>query len=125
MFERKNNLLIMQERRAKARVKKTLKVVQCSSQYLFERNYLSRDISEDGICLLSPHRIEIGEEIKIGISFPECEQPVVAVGKVMRRNETNDRNFPFILGIQFTKVSKKAYHQIRNHMRYFALKDEE
>jgi len=118
---KKSNMV--KERRGTVRVEKCLTVVRCSTKYLFETNSLSQDISEDGICLLTPHRIEIGEILKLGIYLPKFKKPVRVTAKVLRRNETNNPKFPFILGMQFLNITKEAYHQIINHIRYYALKD--
>lgn len=110
------------ERRKDARAIEALTVVRCSSKVLFESNFLSRDISEDGICLLAPYKMEIGEVVKLGIYFPEQKNPVIAWGKIMRRNESNSADFPFMLGIQFTQIDKSDYEQICSHLKYFFLK---
>ncbi|UCC94824.1 MAG: PilZ domain-containing protein [Candidatus Omnitrophota bacterium] len=120
---RKYHHTTVKERRKHFRLKKSLTAIRCSSKYLLENNYLSRDISEDGICLLSHHGMNIGEKIKLGIYLPEFKKPVIAVGEVIRQHETNDLRFPYMLGIKFIKINPVAYHQIRNHIRYYALKE--
>ena len=110
----------LDQRRYK-RYKSALKVKLCSSEYLLKKDLLSEDISENGICLLSPYKIEIGEMIELGIYLPEVKRPVLTTGKVLRRNETNDVKFPFILGIKFMGIAPFAYQQILNHLRYYFL----
>ncbi|MDD4294339.1 MAG: PilZ domain-containing protein [Candidatus Omnitrophica bacterium] len=113
----------IEERRQNIRVKKTLSVVQCDSEYLLEHNYLSMDISENGICLLSTNRIEIGEDITLGIYLPESKIPVVATGSVVRRNETGDEKYPYLVGIQFTQINDTDYERIQAHIRYYTLQE--
>ena len=119
---RKRNRHTTKERRKEVRLEESLSVIRCPSKFLLENNCLSRDISEDGICLLSQRKIDIGETIKLGIYVPELKNPVIAVGQVMRRNSSDNIDFPFILGIKFIKISPSAYEQIRNHVRYYFLK---
>ncbi len=118
---KKNNHKITKERRKFPRHKTSLKVALCPSQYLLEKDLLTKDISEDGICLLSPYKIDIGEEIELGIYLPEFKKPIITKGKILRRNETNDIKYPFILGIQFTEIDKEVYQQILKHIRYYFL----
>lgn len=120
-MEKNSKYLSKNERRKHPRHKASLKVVLCSADYLLERDLLTKDISEEGICLLSPYSIEIGKEIELGIYLPEFKKPVVTKGKVLRRNETNDIKYPFILGVQFTQISKDVYEAILKHIRYYFL----
>ncbi len=120
-MKKNNQYISKKERRKYPRHKTSLKVVLCPSQYLLERDLLTKDISEEGICLLSPYKIDIGEEIELGIYLPEFKKPVITKGRVLRRNETNDIKYPFILGIQFTQISKDTYDAILKHIRYYFL----
>ena len=122
MLKKHSRQTTIKERRKGARLKEPLTVIRCPSEFLLENNCLSRDISEDGICLLSQRKIDIGETIKLGIYLPEFKKPVIAVGKVMRRNGSDNAEFPFILGIKFIKIAPRAYEQICNHVRYYFLK---
>ena len=109
----------VEERRRYLRRKESFTVTLCSTEYLFKKNLLTKDISEDGICLLSPYKIEIGEIIELCIYLPESKKPVTARGKVLRRNEVNDKNYPFIMGIQFVDIPGDDYKQILKHLRYY------
>jgi hypothetical protein len=86
---------------------------------LLKNDLLTKDISEDGICVLTPYKVDIGETIELGIYLPDSKVPVLTTGKVMRRNETNDPQFPFILGIRFIEIDPSAYQQIIKHIRYY------
>jgi c-di-GMP-binding flagellar brake protein YcgR len=110
------------EKRRYFRLKDTLNVVRCPVKYLFESNALTRDISEGGICILTPHKMEIGERIELGIYVPESKTPILATGKIVRRNETNDPNYPFILGIEFIKINPEERNKILEHIRFYLLK---
>ena len=123
MLKEKKKHLAVKERRKHSRKSESIKVALCPSKYLLEKDLLSKDISEDGICLLSPYRIEIGETIELGIYLPESRKPVIAKGKVLRRNEVNDENYPFIMGIQFVDISGGDYKQILKHIRYYFLEN--
>ena len=113
----------VKERRKYSRKSESVNVALCPSKYLLEKDLLSKDISEDGICLLSPYRIEIGETIELGIYLPESKKPVITKGKVLRRNEVNDENYPFIMGIQFVDIPGDDYKQILKHIRYYFLEN--
>ncbi|MBN3040858.1 MAG: PilZ domain-containing protein [Candidatus Omnitrophica bacterium] len=111
------------ERRKGVRVNKSLTVALCPSKYLLRTNALSRDISEDGICLVSPYRFEIGKTIELGIYLPGFEKPAVTVGEVVRRNETDDPKFPYLLGIKFIQIDPKIKEQILEHMRFYMVQN--
>ena len=115
--------IMTQERRKKIRLKKSLAIVHCPSKYLLQSNALSRDISEDGICLLTPHKMEIGETVELGIYLPENKGPVSAVGEVVRRNETNDPNLPYLLGIKFAKIDPKIRDHVLEQIRFYMPKE--
>ena len=68
MIKKDRYKIMTEERRKQARFRKTLKVFLCPTKYLLQTNALSRDISENGICLVSPYKIEIGETVKLGIA---------------------------------------------------------
>lgn len=123
MPKSKQNIMT-QERRKKVRLEKSLSITHCPSKYLLRSNALSRDISEDGICLLTSHKMEIGETIELGIYLPDAKKPVEATGEVVRRNETNDPNLPFLLGIKFTKIDSKIREHILDQLRFYMLKEE-
>ncbi|MFA7676835.1 MAG: PilZ domain-containing protein [Candidatus Omnitrophota bacterium] len=111
----------MKNQRKSFRLKEPLAVVRCSVKYLLERNALSQDISENGICILTPYKMDIGETVELGIYVPESKTPILATGEVVRRNETNNPEFPFIVGIKFAKISPKSKNQIFNHIRFYLL----
>ena len=120
-MERKRKKLMTKERRKSIRLEETLSVVRCPIKYLFDTNALSRDISEDGICILCSNKVEIGQSIKLGIYLPEYKIPITALGEVMRRNETGDAKFPFMLGIQFTKISPDDKQKISEHVHFYMI----
>ena len=107
------------DRRKGERVNKSFGVTLCPSQYLLRTNALSRDISEDGICLVSPDKIEIGQKIELGIHLPEFKKPEVIVGEVVRRNETDDPKYPYLMGIKFISIDPHVLQQLQEHMRFY------
>jgi len=121
MLKENKTYTSVQERRKYSRKNESFKVALCSAKYLLKKDLLTKDISEDGICLLSPYRVEIGEIIELGIHLPRLKKPLMAKGKVLRRNEVNDENYPFILGIQFVDITSGDYERISKHIRYYFL----
>ena len=113
-----------QERRKKTRLKNQLTIVLAPSKYLLRTNALSRDISEDGICILTPEKVEIGETIALGIYLPDAKKPVDAVGEVVRRNETDDPHLPYLLGVKFTQIDPKIRDHILERLRFYMPKEE-
>ncbi len=111
----------LKERRKYSRIKKSLKVEPCSLDYLLKGNFLSKDISEAGMCILSPYTMEIGETVELAVHLPDCEEPVVCFGKVVRRNEIEDERFPFLLGIKFTKIDMAAHDKLCERLRFYEL----
>ena len=103
------------DRRKGLRVNKSFSVTLCPSQYLLRTNALSRDISEDGICLVSPYKLDIGQVIELGVHLPEFKKPAVIVGEVIRRNETDDPEYPYLMGIKFTTISAELQEQLQEH----------
>ena len=110
------------EKRKNFRLEEPLSVVRCSMKYLLETHSLSRDISEDGICLVTPHKVEIGEILELGIYIPEAKEPIRATGEVVRRNQSDDPKYPYLLGIKFIKIAPQDSVRIREHIRFFLLK---
>jgi len=110
-------------RRKHFRIKDKLVVFRCPVQYLFEHNALSADISEDGICLMAPYMLEIGEQVELSIYLPESKEPIIATAEVVRRNETNDPQYPYLMGMQFQKISREARNQILKRIRFYLLKE--
>ena len=110
----------LDQRRYK-RYKSALKVKLCSSEYLLKKDLLSEDISENGICLLSPYKMEIGETVELNIYLPELDHSISTTGKIARRNEINDTKFPFILGVEFTAIDSEDYRHILDHIHYYFL----
>ncbi|MFH1771654.1 MAG: PilZ domain-containing protein [Candidatus Omnitrophota bacterium] len=121
-MKKKPRELMTDERRKKARVPENLSVIHCSHQYLLKTNALTRDISEDGICILTPYKIDIGETMELEIYLSETEEAVKAKGTVVRRNGTDDIKLPYLLGIKFTKIDPDAYEKICAHIRFYMLK---
>ncbi|MCF7907507.1 MAG: PilZ domain-containing protein [Candidatus Omnitrophica bacterium] len=105
------------------RLKAKLNVFRCPVKYLFEHNALSEDISEDGICLMTPYKLDIGERMDLSIYVPEKKEPIIATAEVVRRNETNDRNYPYLIGMKFRKISQDSKKQILDHIRFYLLKE--
>lgn len=111
------------ERRKSFRLKDRLSVVRCSPKYLFESNSLTEDISQDGICLFTKQKMAIGESVKLGIYVPEEKVPIIAEAKVLRRNETDNPNLPYLIALQFSKIDQGARNRILKHIRFFLLKN--
>ncbi len=105
------------------RLKTRLSVFRCPVKYLFEHNALSEDISEDGICLMTPYRMDIGERMDLSIYLPELKEPIVASAEVVRRNQTNDPKYPYLMGMKFKKISREAKKQILDHIRFYLLQE--
>ncbi len=124
MTKKRTQQISTAERRKGKRIHKSLKVALCPSKYLLQTNALSRDISEDGICLVSPYRLEIGKVIELGIFLPEFKEPAVAVGEVVRRNKTDDPKFPYLLGIKFTEIDPTTQEKILERMRFYMIEEE-
>lgn len=122
MLKNKKTDINTKERRKYNRYEELLKVTLCPSKYLFEHDALSHDISEGGICLFTNYKIEIGQTIKLKIYLPELKKPVLTLGQITRRNETNDAKFSYLLGIQFIKISSEDHSKITAHLRYYVLK---
>ncbi len=104
------------------RLKEELSVYRCPVKYLFEHNALSEDISEGGICLLAGFKMEIGEKVDLNIYLPELKEPINAGAEVVRRNETNDPVYPYLMGLKFVRISREAKEQILRHIKFYLLK---
>jgi c-di-GMP-binding flagellar brake protein YcgR len=107
------------ERRKGIRFNKNFTISLCPSSYLLRTNALSRDISEDGICLVSPYKVDIGETIELGVHLPEFDKPAIVIGEVVRRNETDDPKFPYLMGIKFITIKEEVRQQLQEHMRFY------
>ncbi|MBU1112834.1 MAG: PilZ domain-containing protein [Candidatus Omnitrophica bacterium] len=104
------------------RLKEQLSVFRCPVKYLFEHNALSQDISENGICLLAAYRMDIGEKVDLNIYLPESKEPIVAGAEVVRRNETNDPKYPYLMGLKFIRINQEARAEIVKHIKFYLLK---
>lgn len=110
------------ERRKFFRLKDSLAVFRCSAEYLLETNALTQDISQEGICLFVKQKIEIGETLKLGIYVPEEKTPIMAEAKVLRRNETDNPEFPYLVALEFSSIDEQSRQRILKHIRFFLLK---
>ncbi len=110
------------ERRKFFRLTDRLSVVRCSTEYLFQTNSLTQDISQEGICIFTNQRMTIGDTVKLGIYVPEEKLPIVAEAKVLRRNETDNPKLPYLVALEFTKIDAEARQRILKHIRFFLLK---
>ncbi|MCF7893622.1 MAG: PilZ domain-containing protein [Candidatus Omnitrophica bacterium] len=110
------------ERRKSFRLKDALTVVRCSPQYLLESNSLTQDISQNGICIFTKQKMPIGENVKLGIYVPEEKAPIVAEAQVLRRNETDNPENPYLIALEFNKIDEDARQRILKHIRFFLLK---
>lgn len=113
---------MQRERRKSFRLQDTLSVVRCSPKYLFESNSLTQDISQNGICLFTKQKMPIGDVVKLGIYVPEEKTPIVAKAKVLRRNETNNPDLPYLVALEFSEIDQSARKRILKHIRFFLLK---
>ncbi|MBD3264413.1 MAG: hypothetical protein GF375_04845 [Candidatus Omnitrophica bacterium] len=111
----------VKERRKHPRLENSFKVELCSVRYLLASNSLSSDISQDGVCLFSPFKMQIGELVRLNIHLPEFNEAVSILGEVVRRNRTNDTKYPYMLGIKFTVVPPDALEKLKEHIRFYAL----
>lgn len=123
MLKKYQQYTATQERRKRARLNKAIMITLCPSQYLLRTNALSRDISEDGICLVSPFKIDIGQTIELSIHLPEFKKPAVVKGEIIRRNETDDPQYPYLMGIKFISISSSVRQQLQEHMRFYRVED--
>lgn len=110
------------ERRRSFRLKDALSVFRCTPEYLLEANFLTQDISQDGICLFTKNKIEIGTTLRLGIYVSEEKVPIVAEGRVLRRNETDNPQFPYMVALEFTNIDQLSRQRILKHIRFFLLK---
>jgi c-di-GMP-binding flagellar brake protein YcgR len=118
---KKQQYTATQERRKRIRLNRAIMITLCPSQYLLRTNALSRDISEDGICLVSPYKIDIGQTIELTIHLPEFKKPAVVVGEIVRRNETDDPQYPYLMGIKFISINPNVSQPLQEHMRFYRI----
>ncbi len=111
------------ERRKSFRLKDALTVFRCSPKYLLETGALTQDISQDGICLFTKFKMEIGEVLRLGIYVPEEKTPIMAEGRVLRRNETENPDFPYMVALEFVNIDESDRQRIIKHIRFFLLKN--
>ncbi len=110
------------ERRKNYRLRDCLPVMRCPLKYLFDKNYFSKDISEEGMCLFTTLKLEIGKILKLGVYLPEQKAPVIITGKIVRRHETDDPDNPYLLGVEFVDVEKNVRNKILSHIRFYLQK---
>ena len=110
------------ERRKNYRLRDCLTVIRCPLKYLFDKNYFSKNISEEGMCLFTNSKLEIGKTLKLGIYLPEEKSPLIVSGTVVRRHETDDPEHPFLLGIEFVDIDDSLKAKISNHIRFYLQK---
>ncbi|MCK4917924.1 MAG: PilZ domain-containing protein [Candidatus Omnitrophica bacterium] len=107
------------ERRKNYRLRDCLTVVRCPLKYLFDKNYFSKDISEEGMCLFTNSKLEIGKTLKLGVYLPEEKSPLIILGKVVRRHVTDDPDQPYLLGIEFVDIEENIKNKILSHIRFY------
>lgn len=83
----------------------------------FQREGIDVNISAGGLCLVVPHKIPEGAFLELKFDFPPPEQPVYALGKVVRVETIEDKmETRYELGIRFTNINPKDQERINTYI---------
>lgn len=82
-----------------------------------QREGLDVNISAGGLCLVVAHKITEGAFLELKFDFPPPEQPVYALGKVVRVETVEDKmETRYELGIKFTNINPKDQERINTYI---------
>lgn len=106
----------MRERRKYIRVKVSLRVTYQVLKSFRPITSYTRNISEGGLCLPIPQRLEPGILVECE-SYPLLfKEPIVVTGEVVWLKERGWVQLPFMIGVKFVNIVSKCQEQIRNYI---------
>lgn len=83
----------------------------------FQREGLDINISAGGLCIVVTHKIPEGAFLELKFDFPPPEQPVYALGRVVRVETIEDKmETRYALGIRFTNINPKDQKRIDTYI---------
>jgi hypothetical protein len=74
----------------------------------------SKDISEDGICLITEQPLEEGKMLNLGFQLPDRSSPIESVGKVMWCRKASEHLHE--IGIRFWDIKETEQQEIKKHL---------
>jgi len=110
----------MLEKRKHTRIYQNLSISYRILENPKKGSSFSKNISEGGICFPSIQEFSLGISLEIKISLQELPNPLIFEGEIKRLTKRKSINFPFEVGIIFTKADPshlkilKAYIQKAN-----------
>lgn len=112
---------MVSERRAKSRIRayRPVRLVQPGNSRIIET--LTKDVSEGGLCCLSPVALPISSDIAVELSLSTGQEPLNIRGKT-----TWFRTIPeseqFDLGISFAEVSQADQRRLSAYLSHLSKK---
>lgn len=106
----------MSERRKYIRISDSLIISYRALNAFLRSGSRTKDISQTGICLPIPQRLEPGALLELEIHLREFEKTIVVTGKVVWIKERKNAQFPFEAGIEFIKIDPSDRDKIFSYI---------
>lgn len=108
----------MGERRKHIRLSESLKIIyEVIKPLNGHDSYMTKNISEGGICIPTNQRLEPGMILDLQIHSPKFLRPILATGQISWIEEAKKGEFKFLMGIKFIEIEPLDYDKIINYIR--------
>ncbi len=78
---------------------------------------ISKNISEDGICLSASHTLQKSVVIELGIRVPGYSTFIEATAEVVWVKRQNDEKFPYLVGLRFIQIDPHDRDALFSYLR--------
>lgn len=72
---------------------------------------VTRNISVQGVCIKTGHYVEPGKILGLEIQFPEIEEPIRGIGKIIWSKELYQKD-EYYSGVEFIAMKEKHFDQL-------------
>ena len=102
----------MQEKRKSIRVNKHIIVMYHVITDLLRSGSRTKDISAGGLCLPVIEQLKPGQFLDLEIRIDEFVRPIKALGEVVWQKNSDEKNFPFEIGIKFIDIGVEDHKKL-------------
>jgi c-di-GMP-binding flagellar brake protein YcgR len=107
----------MEEHRHYMRVSKSITVsFKVPNQFMIS-SAMTKDISCGGICMPIMQGFKPGVVLEMTFKIRELAAPITALGEIAWTGKSNNRQFPFEVGIKFIRIDPQDCEKIASHIQ--------
>jgi c-di-GMP-binding flagellar brake protein YcgR len=105
----------MDERRRAKRIKLNINIEYDISEYQKWVEAQSRNLSENGICIITGKELAVGSVVQLKFTLPDTDVPLQVTGKVIWNEFSLDEDY-YIQGLEFTGLSPDNLELVRKYI---------